>query len=236
MPHLAEQRERVIARIQAAEQTFHRATGNVQLLAVSKTQDAERIRALAMAGQRCFGENYLQEAQEKIQLLADLNLEWHFIGPIQSNKTRQIASLFHWVHSVDRLKVAERLDAQRPAGLPPLNICLEVNSSGEASKSGVPPAEIPQLALAVAALPNLRLRGLMTIPAPLAIGSDETSAHAPFRLLRELFAELAGQGLGMDTLSMGMSDDLEAAIAEGATMVRVGTALFGTRTARCASG
>ncbi|CAK0741321.1 PLP homeostasis protein [Gammaproteobacteria bacterium] len=229
MIDLAQQRAQVIARLHAAEYAAGRPEGSVRILAVSKTQPASSIRVLAMAGQQCFGENYLQEAQPKLPLLADLDLEWHFIGPIQSNKTRSVAALFHWVHSVDRWKVAQRLSAQRPMDLPPLNVCLEVNVSGEATKSGVMPADLPALAQAVAALPGLRLRGLMTIPAPLAEDADITMARTPFRALRELFEGLRAQGLDMDTLSMGMSDDLEAAVAEGATMVRVGTAIFGAR-------
>ena len=231
MMDLAHQRAQVIQRVQAAERASARPTGAVQLLAVSKTQPAERVRILALAGQRCFGENYVQEAQSKIQSLADLDLEWHFIGPIQSNKTRPIATLFHWVHSVDRWKIAQRLSAQRPAELPPLNLCLEVNVSGEDTKSGVLPADLPQLAQAVATLPQVRLRGLMAIPAPLAVPVDDATARAPFRLLRELLEDLQQRGLAVDTLSMGMSDDLEAAVAEGSTLVRVGTALFGARNA-----
>ncbi len=219
----------VTARLRAAERVSGRAEGSVQLLAVGKTHPAESVRALALVGQRCFGENYVQEAQEKIPMLADLDLAWHFIGPIQSNKTRPIATLFQWVHSVDRWKVAQRLSEQRPVELGVLNICLEVNISGEAAKSGVMPMNLWPLAEAVARLPNLRLRGLMTIPAPLAEGADESSARAPFRALRALFEDLRRRGIEMDSLSMGMSDDLEAAVAEGATMVRVGTALFGSR-------
>lgn len=213
-------------RIEQACQSAGRPDNCVQLLAVSKTRPPEMLRALAAQGQRRFGENYLQEALEKIQALADLALEWHFIGPIQSNKTRAIAAHFAWVHSVDRLKLAQRLSAQRPTGLPPLNICLQVNISAEDSKSGVSLAELPALAQAVAHLPGLRLRGLMAIPAPC---QDPQQQRLPFRALAEAMARLNEQGLGLDTLSMGMSDDLEAAIAEGATLVRVGTALFGPR-------
>ncbi|CAK0746213.1 PLP homeostasis protein [Gammaproteobacteria bacterium] len=230
MIDLAWQRTQVIARLHAAEWVAGRSEGSTQILAVSKTHPASSVRVLAMAGQRCFGENYLQEAQTKLPLLADLDLEWHFIGPLQSNKTRTVAGLFQWVHSVDRLKIAQRLSAQRPPELPPLNICLEVNVSGEQTKSGVSPTDLLELAQAVAALPNLCLRGLMTIPAPLAENADITMARTPFRALRELFESLRSQGLELDTLSMGMSDDLEAAVAEGATMVRIGTALFGART------
>lgn len=224
MVDLAIQRARVLERLQAAERAAGRPLGGVQLLAVSKTQPVERIRELAQAGQRRFGENYLQEAQGKFAALAEFGLEWHFIGPIQSNKTRALAAQFAWVQSVDRLKIAERLNAQRPAELPRLNICLEVNVSGEATKSGVHPEQLWELAHAVALLPRLRLRGLMTIPAP-----NGAHPNAPFRLLRELFHDLQQDGIELDTLSMGMSDDLESAVAEGATLVRIGTALFGPR-------
>lgn len=203
-----------------------RAPGSVRLLAVSKTFPAAAVRAAYGAGQTAFGENYLQEALDKIEALADLPIEWHFIGPIQSNKTRPIAEHFHWVHSVDRLKVAERLSAQRPVHLPPLNICLQVNVSGEASKSGVAPAEVPELAQALSRLPRLRLRGLMAIPAP---ADDPAAQRAPFMRMRSLLEEVNAQGLQLDTLSMGMSHDFPAAIMEGATMVRIGTAIFGAR-------
>ncbi len=197
----------------------------VQLLAVSKTFAAEAVREAYHAGQLAFGENYLQEALDKIEALRDLPLEWHFIGPIQSNKTRPIAENFAWVHSVDRLKIAGRLAAQRPPHLPPLNICLQVNVSGEESKSGVAPEAVAQLARAVARLPQLRLRGLMAIPAP-ATGLQQ---RAPFARMRELLEDLNRQGLQLDTLSMGMSHDFAAAILEGATIVRIGTAIFGSR-------
>ncbi|MAA75075.1 MAG: YggS family pyridoxal phosphate-dependent enzyme [Salinisphaeraceae bacterium] len=204
-----------------------RARDSVTLMAVSKTRPADAVRAAAAAGQRDFGENYLQEALEKISALRGEPLVWHFIGPIQSNKTRDIASHFDWVHSVDRLKIARRLSSQRPEDRPPLNICLQVNISGEASKSGVAPAEAAALAGEIARLPGLRLRGLMAIPEP-----DSATPGAPFAALRELQAEIA-RGLGasgeLDTLSMGMSDDFPAAIAEGATIVRIGTAIFGPR-------
>ena len=200
----------------------------VTLLAVSKTQPASAVREAAAAGQRAFGENYVQEALDKIAALADLRsqLEWHLIGPLQSNKTRVVAEAFDWVHSVDRLKIAQRLSDQRPPHLAPLQLCLQVNISGEDSKSGVAPADVPALAQAVAALPNVRLRGLMAIPEPAA---DPQAQRAPHRALRELLAQLQAQGLAVDTLSMGMSADLEAAVTEGATMVRIGTALFGAR-------
>jgi pyridoxal phosphate enzyme (YggS family) len=213
-------------RIHAAEHRFQRPPGTVRLLAVSKTQPAAAIAAMAAAGQTCFGENYVQEALEKKVELAALALEWHFIGPIQTNKTRSIAEHFAWVHSVDRLKIAERLSAQRPEPLPPLNVCLQVNIDREATKHGLEVAEVSDVAAAVAALPRLRLRGLMAIPAPTA---DFAAQRQPFARLRILWEQLIAAGLALDTLSMGMSDDLEAAIAEGATLVRVGAALFGPR-------
>jgi hypothetical protein len=219
----------VRGRIARAAAEAGRDAADIRLLAVSKTFDAAAVRDMAACGQREFGENYLQEALEKQAQLRDVPLVWHFIGPIQSNKTRPIAESFSWVHSVDRLKVAERLSAQRPAGLPPLQVCIEVNVSGEASKGGVSAAELPALADAVAALPNLQLRGLMAIPAP---APQVATQRAAFRQVRELFEALRARGYGLDTLSMGMSGDLEAAILEGATIVRVGTALFGERTYR----
>lgn len=198
----------------------------ITLVAVSKRQSAEAVRALAMAGQRDFGENYLQEALDKQQRLRDLDLDWHFIGPIQSNKTREIAAHFDWVHSVDRLKVAERLSDQRPATRGPMSICVQVNVSGEASKSGCDRDALPALCRAIEGLPHLRLRGLMAIPAPTRDGDDP---RAPFALLREAFTQLVASGHDLDALSMGMSDDYPAAIAEGASHIRVGTALFGPR-------
>ncbi|HEY0722357.1 MAG TPA: YggS family pyridoxal phosphate-dependent enzyme [Gammaproteobacteria bacterium] len=213
-------------RIHTAEQRFGRAPGSVALLAVSKTRSADELRACAALGQRSFGENYLQEALGKIAQLADLPIEWHFIGPIQSNKCRDIAAHFDWVHSVDRLKIARLLNDHRPANRTPLNICIQVNVSGEASKSGCSLADLPTLAEAAATLPQLRLRGLMAIPAP----AESFAAQAqPLRRLREAFEDLQQRGHLLDTLSMGMSDDLEAAIAEGSTLVRIGTALFGPR-------
>lgn len=207
-----------------------RERASVSLLAVSKTFGADAVIAVADAGQTAFGENYLQEAVDKIALVRtrrpELALDWHFIGPIQSNKTRPVAEHFHWVHTIDREKIARRLSEQRPAHLPPLNICLQVNVSGEASKSGVAPEALPALAQAVAGLPNLTLRGLMAIPEP---AEDEESQRRPFALLRELQEQLAVQGIVTDTLSMGMSADMAAAIAEGATIVRIGTAIFGKR-------
>ena len=193
---------------------------------MSKTFPATAVREAAAGGQRDFGENYLQEALEKLDATADLPLIWHFIGPIQSNKTRPIAERFDWVHTVDREKIVRRLSEQRPETRGPLNVCIEVNVSGEATKSGVAPAAVPALARVVAALPRLRLRGLMAIPEPTA---DMDLQRQRFATLRELNESLVREGLALDTLSMGMSADLEAAIAEGATMVRVGTAIFGER-------
>ncbi len=218
--------ERLCERIRRAEAAAARAPGSTRLLAVSKTRDASEIRALAQLGQRAFGENYLQEAESKIGQLSDLDLEWHFIGRLQSNKTRPIAEGFDWVHSLASLKHAQRLSEQRPAHRPPLNVCLQVNTSGEASKDGHTPQELAQLIDAYTALPNLRLRGLMTIPAP---AEGEEAQRRPFRLLRELRNALATPERPLETLSMGMSDDLEAAIDEGATLIRIGTALFGPR-------
>lgn len=223
MSTLADNLSAISARIASAAQSAGRDPASVQLLAVSKTKPASAIREIHAAGVCDFGENYLQEALTKQQALSDLPLIWHFIGPIQSNKTKAIAEHFDWVHSVDRLKIAQRLSEQRPAGLAPLNICLQVNVSGEDSKSGCAPADLPTLAKAVAALPNLRLRGLMAIPEPT---DDRAAQEAAFATLRQL---QEGLGLGLDTLSMGMSHDLEAAIAQGATWVRIGTALFGAR-------
>lgn len=223
MSTIAENIAKVRERIREAAQASQRNFADIGLLAVSKTKPADAIREAHAAGVCDFGENYLQEALEKQTQLADLPLIWHFIGPIQSNKTRPIAEHFDWVHSVDRLKIAQRLSEQRPAHLPALNICLQVNVSGEQSKSGCSPEELTALARAVVALPNLRLRGLMAIPEPT---DDVAAQHAAFARLRQLRDELA---LNLDTLSMGMSHDLEAAIAEGATWVRIGTALFGAR-------
>ncbi len=223
MSTIAKNIAKVRTRIREAAQACGRDPETVGLLAVSKTKPAAAVREAHACGQRDFGENYLQEALNKQAELSDLALTWHFIGPIQSNKTRPIAEHFAWVHSVDRLKIAQRLSEQRPAHLPPLNICLQVNVSGEASKSGCAPEELPALALAVSQLPNHRLRGLMTIPEPTR---DVAQQHAACARLRQLRDDL---NLELDVLSMGMSDDLEAAIAEGATWVRIGTALFGAR-------
>ncbi|MBU1237091.1 MAG: YggS family pyridoxal phosphate-dependent enzyme [Gammaproteobacteria bacterium] len=216
----------VKSRIVAAAKAAGRDPGEVMLLAVSKTWPAESVRQAAAAGQRAFGENYVQEAAAKATTLADLALEWHFIGPLQSNKTRPVAETFAWVHSIDRLKLAERLSAQRPAGIPPLQVCVQVNVSGEESKSGCTADEALELCRAVAALPNLRLRGLMAIPEP---APESAVAVRRFGELRALRDRLNAAGMQLDTLSMGMSDDLEAAIMAGATIVRVGTAIFGER-------
>lgn len=230
MSPISQNLQAVRMRIAAAAQAALRAPQTVVLLAVSKTFGPEAVIEAADAGQRAFGENYLQEALDKIAALRasrpDLALEWHFIGPIQSNKTRPIAEHFDWVHSVDREKIAQRLSEQRPAHLPPLNICLQVNISGEKTKSGATPAEAVALAKSIAALPGLKLRGLMAIPEPVA---DEGKQREAFRQLRLLLETMRESGLAVDTLSMGMSADMDAAIAEGATIVRVGTAIFGSR-------
>jgi pyridoxal phosphate enzyme (YggS family) len=214
--------------IAAAAQQAGRTPADVALLAVSKTVAPGIVREAFEAGQRDFGENYVQEGVEKIVALADLRSQvaWHFIGPLQSNKTRLVAEHFDWVHAVDRLKIAQRLSEQRPAGLAPLQVCIQVNISGEASKSGVAPEEVPNLARAVAVLPGLRLRGLMAIPEP---ASDPAAQRRPFAAMRALLQSLRAAGLPLDTLSMGMSGDMDAAIAEGATIVRIGTAIFGAR-------
>lgn len=223
MSTIADNLSTLADRIRSAAQAAGRDPGQVRLLAVSKTKPAAAIREVYAAGVRDVGENYLQEALAKQLELTDLPLTWHFIGPIQSNKTRAIAEHFDWVHSVDRLKIAQRLSEQRPAGLPALNVCVQVNVSGEASKSGCNPDELPALAQAIAALPHLKLRGLMAIPEPT---DDPAAQAAAFAHVRQLQDSL---NLGLDTLSMGMSHDLEAAIAQGATWVRIGTALFGAR-------
>lgn len=200
---------------------------NVKLLAVSKTQGAERLREAYRAGQTVFGENYVQEAIVKQNLLGDCNIEWHFIGPIQSNKTQLIAQHFTWVQSVDRLKIAQRLSKARDITLPPLNICIQINSSNEASKSGIQSQELIDLATEITKLPNLKLRGLMAIPAPT---SDVAKQRQQFKVVREAFMLLQQNGFDIDTLSIGMSDDYVAAIEEGATIVRIGSAIFGART------
>ena len=213
-------------RIAQAARACGRDPGDVALLAVSKTFGADAVAAALACGQQAFGENYVQEALDKIAALPDSRLDWHFIGPIQSNKTRVIAENFDWVHSVDRVKIAERLSAARPGQLPPLQICIQVNIGGEDTKSGVAPADTAALARAVAALPRRKLRGLMAIPPP---SPDPAQQRRHFAALRELKSALTRDGSALDTLSMGMSADLEAAIAEGATIVRVGTAIFGER-------
>ncbi|MFN4237613.1 MAG: YggS family pyridoxal phosphate-dependent enzyme [Vogesella sp.] len=217
---------RVQMQLAEAAHAAGRDAATVQLLAVSKTFPAEVVREVYAAGQRAFGENYVQELQAKAAELADLAIEWHFIGPLQSNKTRIVAETAHWVHAIDRLKIAERLSAQRPAHLPPLQVCVQVNVSGEDSKSGCSPADAPALLQAVAALPGLQLRGLMCIPEPT---QDAATLAARFGVLRQLQQQMAAQGLVLDTLSMGMSADMAQAIAAGSTLVRVGTAIFGAR-------
>ncbi|MBD8089511.1 YggS family pyridoxal phosphate-dependent enzyme [Pseudomonas fluorescens] len=223
MSTIADNIGQVSQRIRVAAHAVQRDESSIHLLAVSKTKPAQAVREAYAAGMRDFGENYLQEALGKQAELTDLPLSWHFIGPIQSNKTRAIAEHFAWVHSVDRLKIAQRLSEQRPTDLPPLNICIQVNVSGEASKSGCTPADLPALATAISALPRLKLRGLMAIPEPT---EDRAAQDAAFAAVSDLQASL---NLGLDTLSMGMSHDLESAIAQGATWVRIGTALFGAR-------
>lgn len=225
MTTLEQNWRQVLARLQDAASRYGRPTPT--LLAVSKTHPAAAIRTLFNLGQRAFGESYWQEAQGKLAELADLPIDWHFIGPLQSNKTRPIAEHFHWVHGVDRDKIARRLSEQRPVHLPPLNICLQVNLDDEASKSGVAPDEILALALAVKDLPRLQLRGLMCIPEP---HNSIDAQRATFARMGALLHQLKDAGIsGLDTLSMGMSDDMEAAVAEGSTIVRVGTAIFGVR-------
>ena len=213
-------------RIALASQAVGRSPEAVKLLAVSKTMPAQAVREAYVAGQLAFGENYIQEGVDKIASLADLPLEWHCIGPIQSNKTKLVAENFAWVHSIDRLKIAERLSAQRPSHLSPLQVCLQVNVDGGSNKSGVAPEELLALAQAVAKLPHLQLRGIMTIPEP---AETEVEARAVHHQAKTLFDNLNHAGLKLDTLSMGMTSDLEAAVAEGSTCVRVGTAIFGAR-------
>lgn len=230
MSSIAQHLQHVQQQIAHAAAEAGRAPSSVQLLAVSKTFGPQAVAEAVAAGQRAFGENYLQEALDKIAalpaLVSDTPLEWHFIGPIQSNKTRPIAEHFAWVHSVDRLKIAQRLSEQRPEELGPLNICLQVNISAEESKSGLMPQELPEVAAQVAQLPRLRLRGLMAIPAP---SDDMKQQRAAFAAVRGLYEQLRASGLALDTLSMGMSADLAAAVAEGATIVRIGSAIFGAR-------
>lgn len=226
MASIAANLQAVRDRIARAARAAQRDPGGILLLAVSKTFPPAHIEAAFAAGQKAFGENHAQDAVEKITVLAALPLEWHFIGPIQSNKTRLIAQHFAWVHSLEREKIAERLNATRPEGTPPLNVCIQVNVSGEATKSGIAPGEEVRLADAIARLSRLKLRGLMAIPEPT---SDVMLQRRRFALLRELKEKLAAHGHALDTLSMGMTDDFEAAIMEGATIIRVGTAIFGPR-------
>lgn len=225
---VSERLQAVRDRIAAAATAANRSPHDIRLIAVSKTFHADVLRAAYVAGQRDFGENYVQEAIDKMSRLDDLDIIWHYIGPIQSNKTRLIAEGFDWVHSVDRAKIAERLSMQRPPERPPLQVCLQVNLGGEATKSGVDPASVPELVRAIRALPRLRLRGLMAIPEP---SEDVDLQRERFRTLRCLLDDLALRAEGVDMLSMGMSDDLESAVAEGATLVRIGRAIFGERAA-----
>jgi hypothetical protein len=226
MSAIASNLQAVRARIAKAAEQVGRSPQEITLLAVSKTWQLDCILAAADAEQRAFGENYVQEGVDKALATADLDLEWHFIGPLQSNKTRLVAEHFAWVHSLERIKIAERLSAQRPAELPPLQVCVQVNVSGEASKSGCAPADAAALCQEIADLPRLTLRGLMAIPEP---ADDFAAQRAPFRRLRNIYENIRALGIPLDTLSMGMSHDLEAAIAEGATIVRIGTAIFGER-------
>jgi len=226
MENIAENLKKTRGRIAAAEQKYNRSPGSVGLLAVSKTHPAEAIMTARQAGQLHFGENYVQEALDKIKALPDPELIWHFIGPIQSNKTRQLAEHFDWVHTVDRGRIARRLGEARPMHLPPLNVCIQVNISAEPTKSGIDPAGTLALANEIITLPQLKLRGLMVIPAATHAFDAQRQAFCQTRLLLE---QLNQSGLQLDTLSMGMSDDLEAAVAEGSTVVRVGTAIFGAR-------
>ncbi len=225
MSTIAQNLQRVETRIASACQAAGRDPASVRLLAVSKTWGAQEVRLAHAAGQRAFGENYIQEGVDKIQALQDLDLEWHCIGPIQSNKTRLVATHFDWVHSIDRLKTAERLSAQRPPSLPPLQVCIQVNLDGGENKSGVTPDQALVLAQAVAKLPHLQLRGIMTIPEP----GDDESTRTVHAQAQALWLRLKSAGLQLDTLSMGMSADLDVAVKEGSTMVRIGTAIFGQR-------
>jgi pyridoxal phosphate enzyme (YggS family) len=229
MSAIADNLQAVQARISDAAALAGRSPESIRLLAVSKTWPLASVIDAADAGQRAFGENYVQEGIDKLTAIIGRNLEWHFIGPLQSNKSRPVAEHFDWVHSVDRLKIAQRLSEQRPVYLAPLQVCVQINVSGESSKSGCAPDEALALCRAVAALPSLRLRGLMAIPEPT---DDPAAQRAQFRRVREIFENIRAAGLPLDTLSMGMSHDLEAAIAEGATIVRIGTAIFGERNYR----
>jgi pyridoxal phosphate enzyme (YggS family) len=226
MSSIAQSLEEIRNRVTVLERRYDRPTGDVRVLAVGKTKPPEAVLAAAEAGQREFGENHVQDALVKLDALGHLDLVWHFIGPVQSNKTRVVAARFDWVHSIDRAKIAARLNAHRPEDLPPLNVCIQVNVSGEDSKSGVDPDHVEQLALVVSELPRLRLRGLMTLPRPC---DDFEAQRRPFATLRRTLETLNTRGFALDTLSMGMTNDMEAAIAEGATVVRIGTAIFGAR-------
>ncbi len=227
MTSIAKNIEQTLMRVRQAQESAGRPENAVTLLAVSKTRPAEDVESAYLSGVRDFGENYLQDALPKIEQLQDLaDIHWHFIGPLQSNKTRQVAEHFHWVHSVDRLKIARRLSEQRPETMPPLNVCIQVNINEEPQKAGVDPAEVQALAEQINGLPGICLRGLMAIP---AAGLSEEQQHQTFARMRRLFADLQSRFPEMDTLSMGMSDDMAAAIAEGSTLVRIGTAIFGPR-------
>ena len=226
MPKIRDKLQIIGTEIDKSITEFQRSKNSVELLAVSKRHPAEVIREAFEAGQKSFGENYVQELVEKSQALADLDIDWHFIGPLQSNKTKYIAEIASWVHTIDRLKIAQRLNDQRPESMPPLNVCIQINISEEPSKSGVTPENIPELAKEIAALPHLNLRGLMAIPAP---ESDFEKQRETFAKVYSLKESLNKCGYHLDTLSMGMSGDMKAAIAEGATIVRIGTAIFGTR-------
>ena len=226
MSAIATNLQAVRERIAKAARAAGREPGEIMLLAVSKTKPLADILCAAEAGQTAFGENYAQEGVDKMTVAVDRNLSWHFIGPLQSNKTRLVAEHYAWVHSIERLKIAERLSAQRPAHLPSLQVCVQVNVSGEASKSGCAPEEALALCQAISTMPGLSLRGLMAIP---EASEDPAAQRAPFRQLREIADSIRAAGVPLDTLSMGMSHDLEAAIAEGATIVRIGTAIFGER-------
>ena len=226
MSSIAQSLEETRNRVTVLERRYDRPPGGVRVLAVSKTKPPEAVRAAAEAGQREFGENHVQDALVKLDALGGLDLIWHFIGPVQSNKTRVVATRFDWVHSIDRAKIATRLNAQRPEELPPLEVCIQVNVSGEDSKSGVDPDQVEELARVVSGLPRLKLRGLMTLP---RISAGLQTQRQPFATLRRILETLNTRGFALDTLSMGMSNDMEAAIAEGATIVRIGTAIFGAR-------
>ena len=228
MENIQQRLEAVRAKINEYEQRYNRQSGSVGLLAVSKTKPAAAVLKAWQAGQRSFGENHHQDGMSKISdpKLASLDLEWHFIGPLQSNKTRPVAEHYHWLHSLDRLKIAQRLNDQRPPGLAPLQVCLQIKLRAESTKSGLQPSQALPLAEQVAALPNLCLRGLMTLP---PASDDFEEQRKPFHELRDLLEQLRQAGHDLDTLSMGMTHDMQAAIAEGATLIRIGTAIFGRR-------